>query len=215
MKDYVDVTIGMYSFRLSKDCKNKLIECHFGKIIYSLVLSDREYNILKEQANKTLKNAYLTSTYAEGTTVTIYFELDILYSSEKEKYNIVLTKNIKEESTDVIIDGYTFTFEKTSEKIIMKCETKGEKYHSIIEEEKYNMFQDYKNGVLLKNITLKANTNSNDLRIIINMSFYGYPSAFHLYLNKQTSEDKLKEQNDVIIKTLKDLTERVAKLEKN
>ena len=213
--------INGWVFNLTKNNEKKIIE--FGisdKFIGNL--NDKNYKILKDYANKTLENVILRCKYFTDTNfsnlVTVYIDVEIKVPySESVEYQINLDK-VKEKD-DVTIGDYTFTFIKNNEKIIMGCEVNNDKYLSNILENQYEMFQDYKNKILPKNIIIRSIMNVKNIQITIDMSNYGYTNIYYLYIHKQKSKkqelEELKVQYNTLDTELKKISEKIAKLEKN
>jgi len=209
----------------SKETK-EIVFNHLGKNFVA-ILNNANYNIFKDYYNGTLKNVSLdfkNENLDKPQLFKIQVQIDIPYA-KKKIYNIYL-RGDEYEDENITIGDYKFTFVKTNKKIMIKCKYDNEKYSLVISEQKYDMFQDYKNGTLPKNIIISScfDTIQSRVRIIINISNYDYVNDYFLCLNKQkqsnnrikneqTTSDK--EKFDMLNNAIKELSEKVAKLENN
>jgi len=211
-----------WKFDLIKTESKKTLEYCEDSEKYVGELTDYNYNILKDYADNTLKNisinVFTPFNSKVAKTMNINIEINIPYCDEKKGYYIILNK-IKEEDPNVTIGEYTFAFIKNDKKISIVCEINNEKYSLDISEEKYQMLQDYKNNNLPKDCTISSNYETPTVAISIRHIFYDYSFMNYLYLKKQTREDKINEklieQINIMNNSIKELTEKVSKLEKN
>jgi len=163
---------------------NKSIEYQFSLKKYSIILSDRDYSILKHYLDGTLKNISLSCKMIHY--VNIFFEID-----SNEKYFIEL-KPKSYNSTIVRIGDFVFTFKRSINNVIMNCKVGDKDYALEISEDKYEMFQDYKNGKL-KDCIVSSYIEQDDVLVEITNNFYDFKNVYCLCLTIDKTSNMITE----------------------
>ena len=196
------IKIRDYEIIVNKKDSIKTFEVVYDKNTYIGNLSSREYNILKEKSLDNAKDCVIGFSFdPKFNSFIINVQIDVPYTDDNdtEEFQICTTRKEIEcpESFNIEIDNYKYSIVKNNDKMFMFTRYNNIKYIRELSKENYDMFKKYKNGEL-KDVMITRCSYCG-----IRIECFGFEN--YIYLNTQSTEDKLREEIEELKKTIEEM----------